>query len=186
MEFGLILTKSLSLLTLAGNLAALGLFLFFLIRRTLFDRVMRLLASHTLLLAFGITGLSLVGSLLYSEVVKFPACILCWIQRIFMYPLPFILGLAMYRKEHTILPYAFLLSSFGALVGLYQWTKDMLNWYGISNIPCPAVTGLPSCDTLYVQELSYITIPMISLNAFIWTMIVLWAGMRYGEKRSEV
>lgn len=178
MEIGFIFTKLLAFATLCGNLLALGLFLFFVVRRSVFDRIMEWLGERALLLGFLISTGATLGSLIYSEVVGFPACILCWIQRIFMYPQMFLFGLALWRKERMIIPYAFFLSLLGAMVALYQWIKDMLLLYSHVSVPCPAVTGLPSCDKIYVLEMGYITIPMIALNAFILLLIVMWAGVR--------
>jgi len=169
--------------TLLGNLVLLGLLLFFLIRRSIFDSIMRWVGARALLLGLLVSFAATVGSLIYSEVVGFPACILCWIQRIFMYPLLPIFGLALWRKEAAILPYTFFLSLLGFLVSLYQWAKDMLALYGSVNLACPEVAGLPSCDKIFVLEYGYVTIPFISLTAFVFLLLISWAGMR---ERSEV
>jgi disulfide bond formation protein DsbB len=183
MELGILFTKILTLATLGGNLALLGLLIFFVIRRSIFDRIMEWVGERAVAIGAFVSLSALVGSLIYSEVVGYPACILCWIQRIFMYPQAFLFGLALWRKERTILPYAFFLSLLGMAVALYQWIKDMLLVYAPSNaLPCPAVTGLPSCDKIYILELGYITIPMIALTAFLILMVVLWAGMRYPKE----
>ncbi len=128
-----------------------------------------------------LSGASTIGSLIYSEVVGFPACILCWIQRIFMYPQMFVFGLAVWRRERSIAPYMLTLSLIGAAVALYQWVKDMFLVYSHTTLPCIEVAGLPSCDKIYVLELGYITIPMIALNAFILLSIVMWGSMRYAK-----
>lgn len=177
-ELGTLFTKTLAFATLAGNLAALGLLIFFVIRRSLFDRAMDWLGARAMGLGLLISGASTVGSLIYSEVVGFPACILCWIQRIFMYPQMFMFGLAVWRKERFIAPYMLSLALLGGLVALYQWVKDMLLVYTHTDLPCVEVAGLPSCDKIYVLELGYITIPMIALNAFILLAIVTWASVR--------
>ena len=178
MEIGLLFTKLLAFATLVGNLLTLGLLIFFLIRRSIFDRVMNWLGERAIIIGLFLSSASTIGSIIYSEVVGFPACILCWIQRIFMYPQMFLFGLALWRRERSIAPYMLLFSTLGILVALYQWVKDMFLVYGGVNVPCPAVTGLPSCDKIYVLEMGYITIPMISLNAFILLAIVMWAGLR--------
>lgn len=173
------MTAVLAAATLLGNVALLVLFLTRFFSRVTFDAGMRILGRFSLQLGFLFTSGALVGSLIYSEVVGYPACILCWMSRIFMYPLPFFFGLAYWRKEHIVLPYAFFLSLIGIAISGYQWGKEMLLLYGNVSLPCPAVVGLPPCDRLYVLEYGYITIAMIALNVFIWTAIVSWAGMRY-------
>lgn len=171
-------TRILAILTVLGNLSVLMLMLLWLFSRPLFLRIIDLIGEYALSLGLFISAASTIGSIIYSEVVGFPACILCWIQRVFMYPQMFLFGLALWRKERTIAPYLFLLSIIGGAVALYQWVKDMFLWYGHTTLPCPAITGLPSCDRLYVQEFGYITIPMIALNAFILLAIITWASMR--------
>src|SRR3989344_133143 len=176
MEPGTLFTKILALATLGGNLVLLGLFLFFIVRRSIFDRIIGWLGERAVAIGFLISAGATIGSLIYSEVVGYPACILCWIQRLFMYPQMFLFGLAIWRKERMVVPYMFLLSLLGAAVALYQWGKDMLLVYSNTTAPCPAVAGLPSCDKIYVLEMGYITIPMIALNAFLLLLVVMWAG----------
>lgn len=183
MDIGTFMTAVLTIVTLLGNVAFIALLLSRFVARGMFDMIIGVLGKHAMLYAFLISLGSLVGSLVYSEVVGYPACILCWIQRIFMYPLPFMFALALKRHETVVTPYAFVLAGVGALVALYQWVKDVLLLYGGVTIGCPAVAGLPSCDRIYVNEYGYVTIPMIALNAFIWIMVVLYAS---GKARTQV
>lgn len=180
MDTGFLFTKALAIFTLLGNAFTLALLLAFFIARPMYEAIMRFMGRHALTLGFLLTTSSTLGSIAYSEIVGFPACILCWIQRIFMYPMMFLFGLALFRKEKYIMPYAMLLSLLGGGVALYQWGKDMFALYGGLTLPCPAVSALPSCDKIYVLEYGYITIPMIALNAFILIVIVLYAGLRKG------
>src|SRR3989344_2761311 len=154
MELGSLFTEILALATLGGNLLTLGLLLFFLIRRSIFDGVMGWLGKRAVAIGFLVSAGATIGSLVYSEVIGFPACVLCWVQRIFMYPQMFLFGLAL-------------------------WRKDMLLLYSHTNVPCPAVAGLPSCDKIYVLEFGYVTIAMIALNAFVLLALVTWAGLRH-------
>jgi disulfide bond formation protein DsbB len=180
MEFGPIFTKANALATLAGNLGLVGLLLFWIVRRSIFQGIVNWLGERAFSLAIAISSLSIVGSLLYSQVVGFPACTLCWIQRAFMYPIPFVLALGIWaqRKPRVILLWALVLSLAGGVVALYHWVKDMLLWYAHMSAPCPAITGVPACDRIYVLEFNYITIAMFALNAFAWIALVCWAGLR--------
>lgn len=178
MELGTLFTKAIALSTLFGNAFILALLLAFVIARPIQVIIMRFASRYALCLGLLVSAASTIGSLLYSEVVGFPACVLCWTQRIFMYPLMFLFALALLRKERHIMPYAFMLSVIGALVAGYQWVKDMLLVYSDVTIPCPAVTSLPSCDKIYVLEYGYITIPMFALNAFVLIAILTYAAMR--------
>jgi disulfide bond formation protein DsbB len=175
-DTGMLFTKALALSTLAGNMFVLSLFFAFVFMRPVYKKIMNVLSRHALTFGFFLATASTMGSIVYSEVVGFPACILCWIQRIFMYPQMFLFGLAHFRRDRGVFPYTLLLTVLGGAVALYQWAKDMLALYTHVTIPCPAVTLLPSCDKIYVFEYGYITIPMIALNAFILIGIVMYAA----------
>ena len=178
MDFPALFTKALALFTLLGNIASLLLLFAFFLFPKFYRRCMSFFSRHVIALGLFLSASSTIGSIIYSEEVGFPACILCWIQRIFMYPQMFLFGLAIWRRETTIAPYALLLAMLGGAVALYQWVKDMLALYSSVTIPCPAVTALPSCDKIYVLEYGYVTIPMIALNAFILIAIVTYSRLR--------
>lgn len=113
---------------------------------------------------------AIVISLVYSEIIGFAPCILCWYQRIFMYPLAFIFGIALIKKEKHVTDYVLVLAIGGALVGVYH---NLLSWLPTANLPCSA-TG-PSCDLLYVNTFGYLTIPLMSLTGFVVVLLTLIA-----------
>ena len=171
-------TRILSILTLFGNVFVMLLLWARVAYVPLYLRIMRLLGSNALLLSFLVALGATVGSYVYGSVTGYPACILCWMQRIFMYPLPFILLMAYWRKEKVVLPYVLMLALVGGVVSLYNWVKDMLALYTHLSLACPVVPGLPSCDHIYVDEYGYITIAMFALNAFLLIILIVFACMR--------
>lgn len=102
-------------------------------------------------------------SLYASEVLKLPPCVLCWYQRIFMYPLAIILPIGIFNKDKKIHQYVLPLSIFGMLVALYHYLLQ------IGVIPenlAPCISGI-SCTTKYTFFNSdFITIPLLSFLAF--------------------
>src|SRR3989344_5265697 len=82
------------------------------------------IGKNVLLLGFLITLGAMVGSLFYSEIIGYEACVLCWWQRIFLYPQMFIFTLALYRKDRSIFPYITSLTLLALLVALYQTYYD--------------------------------------------------------------
>jgi disulfide bond formation protein DsbB len=178
MDTPTLFTASLALFTLIGNMLTVVYGLLWVIVPRTASHISDVLARWMHPIVFFLASSSTIGSLIYSEVVGFPACILCWIQRIFMYPLMFMFGFSWLRRDNGVVRYGLLLSLLGGAVALYQWIKDMLALYSDVKIPCPAVTDLPSCDRIYVLEYGYITIPMIALNAFVLIAIVLYAKRR--------
>jgi disulfide bond formation protein DsbB len=47
-----------------------------------------------------------LGSLYFSEILKYPPCVLCWYQRICLYPLVLIFGIALWSEDANYKRYA--------------------------------------------------------------------------------
>ena len=123
--------------------------------------------------------LATFGSLYFSEVLHIPPCILCWYQRILMYPLTVILFVGITKKD-KILPYYVLpLSIMGMVVALYHYSLQM----GIipqSIIPC--TLGI-SCATKYFEWFEFITIPFLSFLAFTVITVSMALPLKIGGKK---
>lgn len=86
---------------------------------------------------FAITGwvialVATLGSLYFSEVQQYPPCELCWVQRIFMYPLVLILLVGTLLKDTKVFIYSIVFSSIGLIISdLSLW--DIKSWssYGL-------------------------------------------------------
>jgi disulfide bond formation protein DsbB len=103
-----------------------------------------------------------LGSLYFSEVMALPPCVLCWYQRIAMYPLVVILAVGILLREPRLRLYALPLSLAGLAISIYH----NLLYYGV--IPesiQPCTTGV-SCTTRQIEWLGFITIPLLALVAF--------------------
>jgi disulfide bond formation protein DsbB len=119
---------------------------------------------HGLTLAFLVSAGAVIASFIFSDVIGWPPCTLCWYQRAFMIPLAFVLGIAAWKKDRAIIPYALVLAGVGGLIALnHVWLQSG----GSSLIPCPAPgPGVVSCDQRFVYEFGYLTIPVMSLTGF--------------------
>jgi disulfide bond formation protein DsbB len=126
-----------------------------------------------LYLAWLVAVVATSGSLYFSEVRAFVPCSLCWYQRIFMYPLVFILGIASFRQDKRIIPYVLPLSLIGWLIAFWHVLEE--------NIPSLSIpvcnVGVP-CSLKYVNYLGFITIPVMSLTAFTLITLVLFGVLR--------
>jgi disulfide bond formation protein DsbB len=114
-------------------------------------------------LAWFIALISMVGSLFFSEVMDLPPCVLCWYQRIAMYPLVLIIGIGIINHDSNVKKYALPLSLIGLAIAIYH----NLLYYGLiadSIIPCKE--GI-SCTSKQIEWLGFITIPLMALTAFI-------------------
>jgi disulfide bond formation protein DsbB len=108
---------------------------------------------------------AVIGSLVYSELVGFPPCDLCWYQRLFLYPQAIIVLMAMFRKDKSVIDYLVPLSILGAIVAFYH---SLVQWgfsFG-SILDCTATGG--ECAKIYINEYSYITIPFMSFSVFVY------------------
>jgi disulfide bond formation protein DsbB len=106
---------------------------------------------------------SLVGSLFLSEVMELPPCDLCWYQRAAMYPLVFVIATGIILKDARMKLYALPLAIAGLAIAVYH----NLYYYGI--IPAeitPCKEGVP-CNAVQLELLGFITIPLMSLGAFV-------------------
>ena len=56
--------------------------------------------------AWVIALVATVGSLFFSEVMQLPPCVLCWYQRIAMYPLVVIIGVGIVTGDRRVKNYA--------------------------------------------------------------------------------
>ena len=110
-----------------------------------------------------ITALSaMVGSLYFSEIKEYAPCILCWYQRILMFPLVSILAVGIYRRDKAVDTYVLPLSIMGMIISFYH----VLLQYGVvSENLGPCVLG-QSCTTPYGNYFGFITIPLLSFSAF--------------------
>jgi disulfide bond formation protein DsbB len=67
--------------------------------------------------------IALVGfciSVFYGEILGNPPCTLCWYQRISLFPLVILLGIAAYRGESLILPYVLPIVFLGGFVAIFH------------------------------------------------------------------
>lgn len=117
---------------------------------------------------------STLGSLYFSEVRHLVPCVLCWYQRVLMYPLVVVLGIACYRREPGIRGYVLPLSAVGAVVALYQVLEQHVPALGI---PGACRLAVP-CSAVHVDWLGFITLPFLSFVAFAVITLLLAAGRR--------
>lgn len=136
--------------------------------------------KYSLYAAWVVALVATLGSLYFSEIAGFIPCDLCWYQRIFMYPLAILLGMASYRGDRGMYRYALPLAAVGSLVSLYHNAEI---WFPALSRIAPCRSGIP-CNVDYLNWLGFITIPLMALTAFILIIIVLAMGIR-AERRGQ-
>jgi disulfide bond formation protein DsbB len=106
--------------------------------------------------------LATCGSLFFSEVLGWLPCVLCWYQRILMYPLAILIAIGILRRDDRLHLYVLPLSLFGACVSLYHYLLIKTDW-----LPPPTcVAGIP-CTVEYLNLFGFVNIPFLALTAFL-------------------
>ena len=168
-------TPIVATLTLLSNVIFIGVLIVIGVHGESRAKLHNFVHKYILELLFWGTLSAVIGSLVYSNIVGFPPCDLCWYQRILIYPQALILFMAMLRKDKTIIDYLVPFSVLGAIVALYQ---SMVQWgfsFG-SILACTAVGG--ECAKIYVKEFSYITIPFMSFSVFVYILTLKYVYYR--------
>ncbi len=111
-------------------------------------------------LCFAVALTATLGSLYLSEVAGFPPCRLCWYQRIAVYPLVPLLGLAWWRQDRGVRPYAMGLVAIGLPVSLYHVVLER-----IPSLEGGACDPANPCTIIWVERLGYLTIPAMAATA---------------------
>lgn len=124
-------------------------------------------ARHVALLA---AWVATSGSLFFSEVLGWVPCLLCWYQRILMYPLAVVLAVGILRRDRGLAAYVLPLSLTGMCVSLYHYLLIKTDW-----LPPPACTvGVP-CTVDYLNWLGFVNIPFLALTAFVIISIMMFS-----------
>jgi len=132
-------------------------------------------ADAAWLLVFGcwvIASASVLGALFFSEVMELPPCLLCWYQRICMFPLVLILPAGLFPFDPKIIRYALPLSLVGGAIAVFH----VLLVAGIvpeSATPCRQ--GVP-CSETQIEWFGFVTIPLLSVVAFAAICVLLIAA----------
>ena len=122
-----------------------------------------------LFLAWVLVTVSTLGSLFFSHVMGFAPCVLCWYQRICLFPLVFILTAGLFPFDKRVVKYALPLAIAGWLTAFYH---TLLYSKIIPESIKPCSQGV-SCTERYIELFGFITIPMLSLMSFSAIIVLL-------------
>ena len=129
---------------------------------------------------FVVALVSTLGSLYFSEILGFPPCVLCWYQRIAMYPLVLIFGAALWYNDSKVAIYCIPLTTMGLVIAGYH----NLLYYGlISDSITPCKQGV-SCTSKQVELMGFLTIPLMSLIGF-FILILIGICLVRGRTNNE-
>jgi len=118
------------------------------------------------------------GALFLGEVMGMTPCVLCWYQRIMMFPLAVMLGLGALTSDRACVKYALPLAWAGWVIALYH----LLIFGGLISEGLTPCSKGSSCADADVQVAGLVPIPLLSLMAFTAILALLWAVKREARK----
>jgi disulfide bond formation protein DsbB len=120
-------------------------------------------AAQSVLLAWIVATVTTLGSLYYSEHAGFVPCELCWYQRILMYPLVIVLGVAWLRRDTRVWMTALVFVVLGAPLSLYHWLVERVPAFAESS-SC-SVTA--PCTAPWFEKLGFVTLAWMAMSSFL-------------------
>ena len=118
---------------------------------------------QAILLAWIVATVTTLGSLYYSEHAGFVPCELCWYQRIVMYPLVIVLGVAWLRRDSKVWITALVFVVIGAPLSRYHWLVERVPAFAESS-SC-SITA--PCTAPYFEKLGFVTLAWMAMSSFL-------------------
>lgn len=112
-------------------------------------------------------------SVFYAEILGHPPCPLCWYQRIALFPLVILLGIAAYRNDRRIVPYVLPIVGLGFFLALFHALQPIVPLFQKASICRLGVT----CH----HEGLGLFFPMASMVGFALIGVLLMVYYRAGK-----
>ena len=112
--------------------------------------------------AWMVALLATAGSLFFSYVMDFAPCVLCWYQRIFLFPLVVVLARGLFPFDRGAVKYALPLAILGWVVAAYH---NLVQAGVVPESLQPCAKGV-SCTEEYLKLFGVLSIPALSLLGF--------------------
>jgi disulfide bond formation protein DsbB len=148
--------------------------------RDRWDGLVRAVGPNAYAMAWFVAFLATAGSLYFSEVAGFEPCRLCWYQRIAMYPLVILLGVAAARRERAGAFYAASMAFIGALVSTYH---VLLEWFPSLDTGACSVTT--PCTLVWFRVFGFVSMPTLALVAFLLILALMAIRLALPDDEGE-
>jgi disulfide bond formation protein DsbB len=171
MDFSKLVIDTFSAITLLMHILIVTALFLFLTREkiNLSQKIMGFLSKNSLLFSLVFSLSSILGSLLFSELVKLPVCNLCVLQRISIYPL-FLILLVGYLKKKYIGKILVAISTLtAAIIAVYHYYIQMFNK---ASTIC-TINSTSECNTVPFISFGYITIPLMTITVCVIILFLL-------------
>lgn len=131
--------------------------------------------AHILLAVIFIGGA--VGSLIYEHIFLYPPCILCWYQRLAIFPIAFLSVTGKIKSNALLRKQILMLAVYGFAIALFHNYLDIFQPGGVEVCGADGI----SCAARYVYEFGYITIPMMSGTILLAGILLMFVLKRYPQ-----
>lgn len=128
-----------------------------------------------------VAAVSALGALFLGEVMGYAPCVLCWYQRIFMFPLVFVLAAGLFPFDPRVVRYGLPLAIGGWLVALVH---VLLIAGIIPESATPCTQGVP-CSQVEAVWFGFVTIPLMALVAFSFIIASLVAAYKVSSQTAK-
>ncbi len=132
-----------------------------------------------LFLCWLLVSVSITISVFFSSVLEYEPCVLCWYQRICLFPLILILAAGLLPAfDKSVIKFALPLAIVGGLTAFYH---TLLYGGIIPESIQPCSKGV-SCTEKYIELFGFVSIPMLSFFAFSIIVAILFVLKRRTSK----
>ena len=128
--------------------------------------------------AWLVAAVATLGALFLGEVLGHAPCVLCWYQRIALFPLVIVLAVGLFPFDAKVVRYALPLALVGGALAAFHMAL-VAGWIPEQIQPCQQ--GVP-CAEQAVLWFGFVSIPLLSLLAFS-SIAGLLLAIRYGDRK---
>lgn len=163
MSFNDLVIDGMSALTIVGQLLLLAIALSY---APGMEFLRRGIERNVLAWMFVVALVATSGSLFLSEIAGIEPCVLCWYQRIAMYPIVALSAVGLWKRDRGAAFYALPLCIIGGAIAAWHYSEHVRTalFPAAPTEPC-SLDGI-SCAIPPYWHLGYITIPLMALTAF--------------------
>ncbi len=129
-------------------------------------------SCYTLWASFFVSSVATATSLFWSLGLGWIPCDLCWYERICMYPVAVITGVALMAKDDGYRWYVLPFSVAGSIVALYHYLLQMVPSLNAST----GCTSIVSCAVPEFRILGFVTPPLLAFFAFVLLLVANLPG----------
>lgn len=133
------------------------------------------LSYYRFMEAIGIVAAaSTFGALIFQLVYDTEVCILCWWQRVWMFPILIIVPVALYYKSKISHVMVLISSALGLFFAGYHYYYHFQGFVlgNMLSLPCSTYGLLPSCTNTPILIFGFITIPFMAMISFFSILVI--------------